>query len=55
VVAGLAWLVWDHPWIALSAAIAILIALFLAIRALWRAVGRAVSSLFLPPPRAPDA
>ncbi|HSB19667.1 MAG TPA: DUF4126 domain-containing protein [Anaeromyxobacteraceae bacterium] len=55
VVAGLAWLVWDHPWIALSAAIAILIGLFLAVRALWRAVGRAITSHFTLPPRAPGA
>jgi hypothetical protein len=45
---------WD-PWIALAAAIAILVALFLAIRALWRAVGRAMASLFRSFPRTPHA
>ena len=48
VVAGLGWLVWEHPFVALAAAFAILAALFLLIRALWRAVGRAMASLFRP-------
>jgi Domain of unknown function (DUF4126) len=35
VVAALAWAVWHHPWLALSAALALLVALFFAVRALW--------------------
>lgn len=46
---------WDHPWIALSVAIAIMVGLFLAVRALWRAAGRVISSLFTASPRAPRA
>ncbi len=42
VVAALAWAVWNHPWVALAAALALLVALFLVMRALWRLVGRAV-------------
>lgn len=41
VVALLAWAVWQHPWIALASALALLVALFLAVRALWRLVGQA--------------
>ena len=50
VVAVLAWTIWEHPWLSLAAALAILIALFLLVRALWRTVGRAIASLFSPPP-----
>jgi hypothetical protein len=42
-VAGMAWLVWAHPWIALAVAVATLAALFLLARALWRALRRAAS------------
>lgn len=38
VVAALAWAVWHHPWLALGAALALLVALFFVVRALWRAV-----------------
>ena len=44
-VAGLAWLVWHHPWTALAVALAILAALFLVARALWRALRRAATWL----------
>ncbi len=44
-VAGLSWLVWHHPWIALAVALAILCALFLVARALWRALRRAATWL----------
>jgi hypothetical protein len=39
-VAGMAWLVWNHPWIALVVALAVLGALFLLARAAWRALRR---------------
>jgi hypothetical protein len=42
-VAGMAWLVWSHPWIALAVAIAALAALFLVARAIWRALRRAAT------------
>ncbi|MGA8890576.1 MAG: DUF4126 domain-containing protein [Anaeromyxobacteraceae bacterium] len=42
-VAGMAWLVWSHPWIALAIAIAVLLALFLVARAIWRALRRAAT------------
>ncbi len=37
-VGALAWAVWNHPWIALAGALALLVLLFLAMRALWRLV-----------------
>ena len=42
-VAGMAWLVWNHPWIALALAIATLAALILVARAIWRALRRAAT------------
>lgn len=48
VVAALGLAIWSHPWLALGAALALLLLLFLAVRALWRAVGRAVRGLFAP-------
>jgi uncharacterized protein DUF4126 len=42
VVAAMAWAVWNHPWLALAAALALLVVLFLVMRALWRLMGRAV-------------
>ena len=42
-VAGMAWLVWSHPWIALGLALAVLVALFLLARAAWRALRRAAT------------
>lgn len=53
VVAALGWAVWNHPWISLAAALALLIALFVAVRALWRAAGRALAGLFRGTPAAP--
>jgi hypothetical protein len=44
VVAALAWAVWNHPWLALAAALALLVAMFFVMRALWRLVRRAVRS-----------
>ena len=46
-----AWAIWNHPWISLGAALALLALAFLAVRALWRAVGRTLGSLFRPPAR----
>ena len=40
-VAGMAWLAWSHPWIALLVALATLAALALVARAIWRAIRRA--------------
>lgn len=40
VVAALGWAVWHHPWVALAAALALLVALFFVVRALWRLVRR---------------
>jgi hypothetical protein len=42
-VAGMAWLVWSHPWIGLAIALAILAVLFLVARAIWRALRRAAT------------
>jgi hypothetical protein len=42
-VAGMAWLVWSHPWIALVLALALLTLLFLLARAIWRALRRAAT------------
>jgi hypothetical protein len=42
-VAGMAWLVWSHPWIALAFAITALLAVFLVARAIWRALRRAAT------------
>ncbi len=45
VVAALAYAVWSHPWIALVAALGLLVALVLLVRVLWRSVRRAWASL----------
>jgi hypothetical protein len=42
-VAGMAWLVWSHPWIALALALALLVALVLVARAVWRALRQAAT------------
>ncbi len=42
-VAGFAWLVWSHPWIALGTALTLLVATVLAVRAAWRALRRAAT------------
>ena len=42
-VAGMAWLVWSHPWIALLFALAVLAVLVLLVRAAWRALRRAAT------------
>lgn len=42
IVAVLAWAVWQHPWIALAGALALLVGLFFVVRALWRLVGKAL-------------
>jgi hypothetical protein len=44
-VAGMAWLVWAHPWVALALAIAVLVTLALLARALWRSLRRAATWL----------
>ncbi|MBK9517755.1 MAG: DUF4126 domain-containing protein [Anaeromyxobacter sp.] len=52
-VAGLAWAVWEHPWLSLAVALGTLVALFLLVRALWRVVGRVFSSLLTVTPPGP--
>jgi hypothetical protein len=42
-VAGMAWLVWSHPWIALALALVLLVALVLVVRAVWRALRQAAT------------
>jgi hypothetical protein len=42
-VAGMAWLVWSHPWIALAIAIAMLAVLIVVARAIWRALRQAAT------------
>jgi hypothetical protein len=44
-VAGMAWLVWAHPWIALAFALVVLIALVLLARAVWRTLRQAATWL----------
>jgi hypothetical protein len=44
-VAGMALLVWNHPWVALAVALATLAVLVLLARALWRALRQAASWL----------
>lgn len=46
VVASMAYAVWHHPYIALAAAIALLVVLALLVRAVWRAIARTMGSLF---------
>src|SRR5512137_2619970 len=42
-VAGMAWLVWSHPWVALAIALVLLVLLVLLTRALWGALRRAAT------------
>jgi hypothetical protein len=42
-VAGMAWLVWSHPWIALAFAIALLAVLIVVARAIWKALRQAAT------------
>jgi hypothetical protein len=42
-VAGMAWLVWSHPWVALALAIAMLGTLILLARAVWKALRQAAT------------
>jgi hypothetical protein len=42
-VAGMAWLVWNHPWIALAFAIVMLAVLIVLARAIWKALRRAAT------------
>ncbi len=44
-VAGMAWLVWSHPWVALAVAAAMLATLALLARAVWRSLRRAATWL----------
>jgi Domain of unknown function (DUF4126) len=46
VVAALAWAVWHHPWLALCAALALLVAMLFVVRALWRLVRQVLASMF---------
>jgi len=42
-VAGMAWLVWSHPWIALAFVIAIMAVLIVVARAVWQALRQAAT------------
>ncbi|HET8733083.1 MAG TPA: DUF4126 domain-containing protein [Anaeromyxobacteraceae bacterium] len=44
-VAGMAWLVWSHPWVALALALVLLATLALLARAAWRSLRRAATWL----------
>lgn len=46
IVAALGWAIWNHPWLSLAAAIALLVATLFAMRALARIIGRTFRSLF---------
>jgi hypothetical protein len=46
VVASLAFAVWHHPWISLTAALALLVALAILVRAVWRSIRRATGRIF---------
>jgi heme exporter protein D len=46
VVAAIAYGVWNHPYITLTVAIALLVLLILAVRSIWRSARRALRSVF---------
>jgi uncharacterized protein DUF4126 len=46
VVAVLGWAIWNHPWISLTSAIALLAGTLVAVRALARAIGRMFRTLW---------
>jgi hypothetical protein len=48
VVSALAIAVWHHPWLALAAAIALLVALVLAVRLIWRVLRQVFSGRWMP-------
>lgn len=48
VVAAIAYAVWNHPYITLTIALALLVLLILAVRSIWRAARRALRSAFRP-------
>lgn len=45
VVASLAFAVWHHPWISLTAALVLLVALAILVRAVWRSIRRATGRI----------
>lgn len=45
VVAALAFAVWHHPWLSLTAALVLLVALAILVRAVWRSIRRAGGAL----------
>jgi hypothetical protein len=48
VVATIAYAVWNHPYITLTIALAVLVLLILAVRSIWRAARRAIRASFGP-------
>ena len=48
VIATLAYAIWNHPFITLAAAIALLVVLMLAVRMVWRAFSRTLSTFVRP-------
>ena len=51
VVAAIAYSVWNHPYITLTVALAVLVLLILAVRSIWRTARRALRSAFGPKDR----
>ena len=47
-VASLAYFIWNHPFVSLAVAIAILVALIFAVRLIWRALRRVFSGRWMP-------
>jgi hypothetical protein len=52
VVASLAYLVWHHPYVALAAALVLLVVMVLVVRAIWRSLRRLIDAVLHPRRRA---
>lgn len=48
VVGAIVLLVWEHPWVALTIALVVLVALILAVRLIWRALKQVFSGHWMP-------
>lgn len=48
VVASLSYFIWNHPFLSLGAALALLVALIFTVRLIWRALRRVVSGRWMP-------
>src|SRR5215208_3213199 len=47
-VATISYFIWQHPWISLSFALAVLVAMMLAVRLIWRTLRRVLSGRWMP-------